>query len=73
MRSLGIGSSWRIEDGDLISIASGPRVSLITRKQYLFYELQFEWRAEAKTNSGVKYRLLGFDRIGGHSREALGV
>lgn len=64
--------SWRIEDGSLAAIPDAPRVSLITRQQYLFYDLRFEWRAEVKTNSGVKYRLLGFDRIGGRSREALG-
>ena len=64
--------SWRINDGCLVAIAGGPRASLITRRQYLFFELHFEWLAVAKTNSGVKYRLFGFDRIGRRSREAMG-
>ncbi|MEO7651318.1 MAG: DUF1080 domain-containing protein [Bryobacteraceae bacterium] len=67
-----VGRSWRIEDGCLVAVAGGPRSSLLTRRQYLFFDLRFEWLAAAKTNSGVKYRLFGFDRILGNSREALG-
>jgi 3-keto-disaccharide hydrolase len=44
----------------------------MTEGQYLYFELRFEWMAATKANSGVKYRLLGFDRLGGLSREALG-
>ena len=68
-----LGRSWRVEDGCLIAIADGPRSSLVTARQYLFFDLRFEWRAAEKTNSGVKYRLLGFDRILNGSREALGL
>jgi hypothetical protein len=67
-----LGQSWRVEDGCLIAIADGPRSSLVTARKYLFFELRFEWSAAPKTNSGVKYRLLGFDRILNGSREALG-
>ncbi len=67
-----LGRSWRIENGSLIAIAGGPRSSLVTSRQYLFFDLRFEWRAAPKTNSGVKYRLLSFDRILDGSREALG-
>ena len=68
-----IRKSWRIEDGCLVAVANGPRSSLLTRRQYLFFDLRFEWMGVARTNSGVKYRLLGFDRILGGSREALGL
>jgi len=67
-----LGRSWRVENGSLIAIADGPRSSLVTVRQYLFFDLRFEWSAASKTNSGVKYRLLGFDRILNGSREALG-
>jgi len=67
-----LGRSWRVEDGCLVSVADGPRSSLVTARQYLLFDLRFEWRAGPKTNSGVKYRLLTFDRILNGSREALG-
>ncbi len=67
-----LGRSWRVEDGRLVSVADGPRSSLVTARQYLFFDLRFEWSAGPKANSGVKYRLLGFDRISNDSREALG-
>ena len=67
-----LGRSWHVEDGSLVAIAAGPRSSLVTEQQYLFFDLRFEWKAAAKTNSGVKYRVLTFDRILDGSREALG-
>ena len=67
-----VGASWRIENNCLVTVPGGGRSSLITTQQYLFFELRFEWLAAAKANSGVKYRLLGFDRLGGLSREPLG-
>ena len=67
-----LGRSWRAEDGCLVAVTGGPRSSLLTRRQYLFFDFRFEWKAAPKTNSGVKYRLFGFDRILDGSREALG-
>lgn len=67
-----LGRSWRVEDGCLVSVVDGPRSSLVTARQYLFFDLRFEWSVGPKANSGVKYRLLGFDRILNGSREALG-
>ena len=67
-----ISDAWRIEDGALIPIPKGTRSGLLTRRRYLFYELRFEWAAAAESNSGVKYRLLTFDRMGGRSPEPLG-
>jgi len=70
--SSGMERSWRIEDGALVAVVGGPRSSLMTLRQFLYFDLRFEWLAVAKSNSGVKYRLLGFDRILGRSAEALG-
>lgn len=67
-----LSQSWRVKDGCLVAIPGGPRSSLMTARQYLFFDFRFEWKAAPKTNSGVKYRLLGFDRILDGSREALG-
>jgi hypothetical protein len=67
-----VGASWRVENNCFVTVPGGGRSSLITTQQYLFFELRFEWLAAAKANSGVKYRLLGFDRLGGLSREPLG-
>ena len=67
-----LGRSWRVEDSCLVAVAGGPRSSLLTRRQYWFFDLRFEWKAVPNTNSGVKYRLFGFDRILDGSREALG-
>jgi len=64
--------SWRIGGGSLVANPSGPRSSLMTAREFLFFDLRFEWQAVAKTNSGVKYRLFGFDRILDRSREAMG-
>ncbi len=50
----------------------GTRSGLLTRRRYLSYELRFEWAAATESNSGVKYRLLTFDRLGGRSAEPLG-
>ncbi len=67
-----ISDAWRIEDGALIPMPKGTRSGLLTRRRYLSYELRFEWAAATESNSGVKYRLLTFDRFGGRSGEPLG-
>jgi hypothetical protein len=65
-------ASWRVDQGSLVSMPKGPRVSIMTEREFLAFDLRFEWMAVANTNSGVKYRVYGFDRILGSSREALG-
>ncbi len=53
--------SWVAEDGVLrCTPGVGKQVYLITRGAYRDFELRFEWKAEARANSGVKYRLQGF-------------
>lgn len=55
------GDSWSIDDGSLKS-KSHPRVreDLVTRRSFGDFELEFEWRIQAKGNSGVKYRIQDF-------------
>jgi hypothetical protein len=70
-----VGESWRIDDGALVALpgaVESGRSGLITRRLFRFFELQFEWLAAPGSNSGVKYRLLGFDRLGGRSAEPFG-
>jgi hypothetical protein len=56
-----VSSSWRIEDGCLITVPEGPRSDLRTDREFLYFELEFDWKTAAKANSGVKYRLYGAD------------
>jgi len=46
---------WAVEDGALCRKSRAG--SIITRQQYLDFELEFEWKIAAGGNSGVKYRL----------------
>jgi hypothetical protein len=52
------GMSWKVEDGWLVAQAK-PRIreDLVTLKEFGDFELVFEWRIDAGTNSGVKYRV----------------
>lgn len=49
-------ASWEVKDG-LLQTIPGPLFAqdLWTRGVYRNFELEFEWRVEAKGNSGVKY------------------
>ena len=64
--------AWRIEDGALVAVPGLARSGLLTRQLFRFFELQFEWLAAPGSNSGVKYRIIAFDRLGGRSAEPLG-
>ncbi|MBS1825887.1 MAG: DUF1080 domain-containing protein [Acidobacteria bacterium] len=49
-------SSWEVKDGWLQTIPSPLFAQdLWTREKYRNFELEFEWRVDAKGNSGVKY------------------
>ena len=48
-------AGWRVEQGALT--VEGRPGDLFTVTTYRDFELEFEWKVEAKTNSGVKYRL----------------
>lgn len=52
------GMSWKVEDGWLVAQAK-PRVreDLVSLKEFGDFELEFEYRIDAGTNSGVKYRV----------------
>ncbi len=52
------GTCWKVEDGWIVSVPK-PRLreDLLTRREFRDFELAFEWRVDAGTNSGVKYRV----------------
>ena len=52
-------AAWKIEDGALCSIATGPRADLSSVKKFRNFELEFDWWIEKGTNSGVKYLVFG--------------
>ncbi len=52
------GDSWTIEDGALKSVPHPKlREDLFTRETFGDFELSWEWKIEAKGNSGLKYRI----------------
>ncbi|MCX6623636.1 MAG: DUF1080 domain-containing protein [Acidobacteria bacterium] len=53
-------NNWKIEDGCLKALPDKAPVpaSILTRGLFTDFELQFEWKLFAGSNSGVKYRLL---------------
>jgi hypothetical protein len=52
------GSSWKVEDGWIVAQAK-PRIreDLVTLRDFADFELEFEWRVAAGSNSGLKYRV----------------
>lgn len=48
---------WVVEDGALKVIAGGGGGDIITAEQYGDFELQLEWKATPKANSGIMYRV----------------
>jgi len=50
--------SWKIERGELKTIAGGPKVDLISLELYEDFELEVEWRAGAGAESGILYRVI---------------
>ncbi len=52
--------AWVVEDGALHLVhreKGSPQVSIITEGQYADFDLRFEWKVEAGTNSGVMFRV----------------
>ncbi len=50
--------SWTVRDGALLTTpGQGTAVYLLTKESFTDFEFVFEWRAEARANSGVKYRV----------------
>jgi type 1 glutamine amidotransferase len=48
---------WTVREGALVCIRNGGGGDLITREKFADFELEFEWRATEKANSGVMYRV----------------
>lgn len=51
------GAGWAFADG--VIHRAGKAGDIFTKKKYLDFELQFEWKAAPGANSGVKYRMKG--------------
>ncbi|WP_031497642.1 3-keto-disaccharide hydrolase [Bryobacter aggregatus] len=50
--------SWAVADQALVTTPGhGAEVYLLTESSFTDFELAFSWRAEAKANSGIKYRI----------------
>ena len=49
------GAGWKVEEGVLHRV--GPAGDLISAGTFGDFELEFEWKVAAKSNSGVKYRV----------------
>lgn len=57
-KSTPAGDSWTIEDGALKSVPHPKlREDLFTKELFGDFELTWEWKIEAKGNSGLKYRI----------------
>lgn len=57
--------SWAVKDGALVSSPDkGQQGYLLSKQSFSNFELVFDWRIEAKGNSGIKYRLQGFGAKG---------
>lgn len=53
--------SWQAENGTLRTTpGAGTEVYLLTRESFTDYDFSFEWKAEPRANSGVKYRFQGY-------------
>jgi len=53
-----VGDGWQVSDGTLSRIKAAG--DIITKKEYEYFVLEFEWRIAARGNSGIKYRLRKF-------------
>ncbi len=48
---------WTIENGALKTIVGGDQVDIITKKQYLNFELELWWKVAPAGNSGIFYHV----------------
>jgi len=52
---------WAADGGTLHTTpGDGKKVYLLTRESFTDFEFAFEWKADPKANSGVKYRMQGY-------------
>lgn len=50
--------SWKVEKGELKSLAGAPQVDLVSLAMYQDFELELEWRVAAGGDGGVLYRVM---------------
>ena len=50
--------SWKIERGELKSIAGAPQVDLVSVSMYEDFDLEIEWRVAPGADGGVLYRVM---------------
>jgi hypothetical protein len=48
---------WKVEGGQLKTVAGGDRCDLVTREKYQDFELEVEWRVSPGGNSGIFYHV----------------
>ena len=53
-----VSRGWRLGDGTLERVSAGG--DIITKKDYEYFVLEFEWSIVERGNSGIKYRLRKF-------------
>ena len=46
---------WKIEDGTLKTLVHGKGVDIISKDQYIDFELELDWKVQAGGNSGIFY------------------
>ena len=56
-----IQDGWEVVDGEIhLRSDRGRAGNIVTTRQFCNFDLQFEWKITAGTNSGVKYRVRNF-------------
>ena len=53
-----VGDGWQVSDGILTRVKGSG--DIITKREYEYFVLEFEWSIVEKGNSGIKYRLRKF-------------
>lgn len=59
--------SWKVEHGELKSIAGAPQVDLISLSMYQDFELEVEWRIAEGGDGGILYRVMEDEGATWHS------
>ncbi|AMR32982.1 hypothetical protein A0256_16935 [Mucilaginibacter sp. PAMC 26640] len=49
--------AWKIEDGALIALPDKPNVDLVSKENYINFDLTFQWAVSKAGNSGVFYNV----------------
>jgi hypothetical protein len=57
-------AGWKVEEGAIHRAGAGG--DLLSAKEYLNFELEFEWKVAPGANSGLKYRVTEYAPVGRH-------